>query len=440
MLNDTIIAIAKHMKIDFEESRQISHALSKGQRREEIVIKRYLEKYLPLKYGISSGIVIDSCGGQSKQQDIIIYDRLNTMRLFGERRDDDNQVFIPIENVFAVIEVKSNLTNEEIDDVIEKFESVNVLIQETVPINPVISISSNYPAPAGFCFAYTAKGQIDARAKRLKEKRLERNYKKHLSGIMILDQGVIQYSENTNVRSINVHPTAPNVSESLHMGVVEGENLLHFTMMLNQALNSIVLEQPNLIKYLENATENRLEKSICVPFDLMTDDMRIIEQGKAIPIKQLASLSISLGKLEDQKFSTAELLIDNRKATKYVWACYLGLEALQVSQNTIDKSCVPTYAFEFGYALLNQIIRPHFEKLQDGEYILTEDELLPLRKMLLLINLRNTLNVAGITDEEKLPLATMIKLLENENNNSTIYSFFIQAIKEKFEKLLVEKV
>jgi len=51
MLNDTLIAIAKHMKIEFEESSQINHALLKGQHSEKIVIKQYLEKYLPLKYG-----------------------------------------------------------------------------------------------------------------------------------------------------------------------------------------------------------------------------------------------------------------------------------------------------------------------------------------------------------------------------------------------------
>jgi hypothetical protein len=51
MLNDTLIAIAKHMKIEFEESSQINHALLKGQHREKTVIKQYLEKYLPLKYG-----------------------------------------------------------------------------------------------------------------------------------------------------------------------------------------------------------------------------------------------------------------------------------------------------------------------------------------------------------------------------------------------------
>jgi len=55
------------MKIEFEESSRINHVLLKGQHREKTVIKQYLEKYLPLKYGISSGIVIDSHGHQSKQ-------------------------------------------------------------------------------------------------------------------------------------------------------------------------------------------------------------------------------------------------------------------------------------------------------------------------------------------------------------------------------------
>jgi len=436
MLNDTLIAIAKHMKIDFEESSRINHALLKGQHREKIVIEQYLGKYLPLKYGISSGIVIDSLGNQSKQQDIIIYDKFNTMHLSEGNRDDDEQVYIPIENVFAVIEVKSNLTNEEIEDVIEKFESVNKLVQKSVPINPVIAFNSAFPAPSGFCFAYTADGQLVNRAIKLRERRLERGYKKHLSGIIVLDRGVIQYSENENIKSININPVAPNVSETLHEGVVEGENLLHFTMMLNQALNSTVLEQPNLLEYLRNAKENKSENTITIPFELMTDEMRIIEQGKSIPIRPLAMLSMALGRMNGLYCSPYDILTDDHQATKYYFACYLGLKAMDISSNTISKECIPQFGLELDYKTISSLIEPHLDEIQKDTYILAEGELAPIRKQLIIALLHSS-----IIETEKKGAGTALlestkQQLESETLSNSFCSMLIKYLKQTPIELL----
>lgn len=424
------------MKIEFEESSQINHALLKGQHREKIVIKQYLEKYLPLKYGISSGIVIDSHGHQSKQQDIIIYDKFNTMHLSGENRNDDEQVYIPIENVFAVIEVKSNLTNEELEDVIEKFESVNKLVQKPVPINPVITYNSAFPAPAGFCFAYTSDGQLVNRAIKLREIRLTQKYKKHLSGIIILDRGVIQYSENENIKSINVNPVAPNVSETLHEGVVEGENLLHFTMMLNQALNSTVLNQPNLLEYLRNAKDNKSENTITVPFELITEEMKIIEQGKSFLIRPLAMLSMALGRMNGFHCSPYDILTDDHQATQYYVACYLGLKAMDISNNTISKECIPRFGVELDYKMISSIIEPHLDEIQKDTYILAEDELAPMRKQLIISLLHSSIIETEKTGEDTAFLESTKQLLESEAYSNSLCSILIKYLKESPIELL----
>jgi len=435
MLNDTLIAIARHMKIEFEKSSLIDHSLLKGQHREQIVVEQYLKKYLPRKYGISSGIVIDSYGNQSKQQDIIIYDKFNTMHLSGENRDDDEQLYIPIENVFAVIEVKSNLTNEEVADVVEKFESVNRLVQKPVPINPIISFNSAFPAPSGFCFAYTASGQLVNRAIKLRERRLERGYEKHLSGIIILDQGVIQYSDNENIMSININPIAPNVSETLYKGIAEGENLLHFTMMLNQVLNSTVLEQPDLLEYLKNAKDDK-SNTIIVPFELINDEMRINIQGKSFSIRSLANISMARGRMNEFHCSPYDVLTDDHQATQFLFACYLRLKLMDISSNTINKECIPQFGLELDYKMLRSIIEPHLDEIQKDTYILTEDELAPIRKQLIIALLQESLIKTEKEGTDTASLESIKQLMETDTISDSLSSILIRYLKQTPIELL----
>jgi len=435
MLNDTLIAIARHMKIEFEKSSLIDHSLLKGQHREQIVVEQYLKKYLPRKYGISSGIVIDSYGNQSKQQDIIIYDKFNTMHLSGENRDDDEQLYIPIENVFAVIEVNSNLTNEEVADVVEKFESVNRLVQKPVPINPIISFNSAFPAPSGFCFAYTASGQLVNRAIKLRERRLERGYEKHLSGIIILDQGVIQYSDNENIMSININPIAPNVSETLYKGIAEGENLLHFTMMLNQVLNSTVLEQPDLLEYLKNAKDDK-SNTIIVPFELINDEMRINIQGKSFSIRSLANISMARGRMNEFHCSPYDVLTDDHQATQFLFACYLRLKLMDISSNTINKECIPQFGLELDYKMLRSIIEPHLDEIQKDTYILTEDELAPIRKQLIIALLQESLIKTEKEGTDTASLESIKQLMETDTISDSLSSILIRYLKQTPIELL----
>ena len=67
--------------------------------------KKFLRKYLPKKLDISTGFIIDSSGKQSKQLDVIIHDAFQTPLLY----DNNNVRVIPIECVYAVIEVKSDI-------------------------------------------------------------------------------------------------------------------------------------------------------------------------------------------------------------------------------------------------------------------------------------------------------------------------------------------
>lgn len=75
-LDDMLTSISKRMLIDFNDiTSQIEHRGLKGQAR-EVIVREFLSKYLPKQLGIARGEIISSNGEVSREQDIIIYDKL----------------------------------------------------------------------------------------------------------------------------------------------------------------------------------------------------------------------------------------------------------------------------------------------------------------------------------------------------------------------------
>jgi len=111
-------------------NRLIAHAGTKGTEN-EVSLTRVLERLVPGRYGIGSGLLIDRHGNASKQMDIVVYDRANEPALMAQT----NQVLFPIENVRFCIEVKTSLDKREIEDAEEKRASIRALspIRECYP-------------------------------------------------------------------------------------------------------------------------------------------------------------------------------------------------------------------------------------------------------------------------------------------------------------------
>jgi len=99
----------------------ISHAGERGMAREEI-LRQYLREIVPGGFEVTTGFVIDSAGGQSLQQDLIIVrrDYHPSFQIGGAR-------FFPVEAVSAVVEVKSNLDSSTIASAIANARSVKAL-------------------------------------------------------------------------------------------------------------------------------------------------------------------------------------------------------------------------------------------------------------------------------------------------------------------------
>jgi hypothetical protein len=88
-------------------------------------VQRKLEHLLPVGIGVGSGCVIDSFGGTSKQQDVILYEKA-FCPIFSVN-DTPETTYYPCEGVIAVGEVKSTVASKELTDIFKKIHSVKML-------------------------------------------------------------------------------------------------------------------------------------------------------------------------------------------------------------------------------------------------------------------------------------------------------------------------
>jgi len=142
---DFIGSVAKRMLLDFEASKEINHNGVKGTVREES-LRDFLIQYLPKKYSVGTGVIVNERGTQSKQQDIFIYDSFNSPVLF----NTDSIRYMPIESIYSTIEVKSTLAKKDLEQAVENIQSVKRLVFKHYSL-----------IPSGFIFAYQSKSGLE---------------------------------------------------------------------------------------------------------------------------------------------------------------------------------------------------------------------------------------------------------------------------------------
>lgn len=101
---------------------EIYHPTAKGDESELNWIG-LLRAYLPERYTVDSGFVVDHKGNISEQIDIIVYDRHFTPFIFR----GENVVYIPAEGVYAIFEVKPHFDQKNYNYAVEKLKSVKTL-------------------------------------------------------------------------------------------------------------------------------------------------------------------------------------------------------------------------------------------------------------------------------------------------------------------------
>lgn len=100
----------------------VAHEGERG-RENEAVLERILAGFVPQRYGIGSGLLIDSNDSYSRQTDIVLFDQSDEPRMFAQT----TQLLFPVENVLASIEVKTTLRGSDITDCFGKARDLRKL-------------------------------------------------------------------------------------------------------------------------------------------------------------------------------------------------------------------------------------------------------------------------------------------------------------------------
>lgn len=122
-LHEILDLVAEQMRLDFEQSARIEHRGSKGTVRESDTRGTFFDKYLPgFAHVTGSGELVSASGDFSGQCDLMIVDA-DTPPLWAR----EDYAIVPVECCYVVVEVKSNLTVDELRKAWEASKKVKSL-------------------------------------------------------------------------------------------------------------------------------------------------------------------------------------------------------------------------------------------------------------------------------------------------------------------------
>jgi len=129
-------AIIKGCIKEVDALKSLDQLTLKGRLR-ELFTSRILSKFLTSQFGMGTGVIINQRGEQSKEIDIIIYDR----RILPPFIEEQKIGVYPAESVLAVVEARSWISKQDIK---EYSDSATKLYDEIY--NPASSIYRDLPA------------------------------------------------------------------------------------------------------------------------------------------------------------------------------------------------------------------------------------------------------------------------------------------------------
>lgn len=377
MISKLLEAYGSYLKAQYEASATVGHNLEKGEWRESF-IRNWLSEILPEKYGVTSGIVFsaeyENGNTQSKQQDVIIYDRINCPRLFVNATQAGLPKCIPIESVYCTIEVKSSIDSEKLVDAIKNYESVRRLKKH--PFNFDNFVKGGINPPAGFIFAFDSQISLDKIADILRSER-NKNSACHIQGVIVLgvdsdEGGIVSYRSNNNVNEIVIEPTDPHVVEVYSSRPI-GDVMLLFMSLLINTLNYTIIQRPDMAYYINTGKLSTSESGWTIPFRSINEHTRIVDENGNI----------------HNIFGSKELDMDHRivNRTKQLIAEgesifssdeYANLAFAHLFLAVKEKNVVPEFADVFkGFTgnILDVVEKIAYEK----DYSLTAEELRKFR-------------------------------------------------------------
>ena len=129
-MKEAFVDVQAELALKIKRATQsIEHAGTKGGVYEDHWIEVF-RAYLPDRYEVATGFVIDSLGNRSEQMDVVVFDRHFTPTLL----DQQKHRYIPAEAVYAVFESKPHFDKSYLEYAGNKAASVRKLHRTSVAI------------------------------------------------------------------------------------------------------------------------------------------------------------------------------------------------------------------------------------------------------------------------------------------------------------------
>jgi hypothetical protein len=115
--------VLQQLRAEVDVFAKLVHHMCERGRMNELALSRLLERFVPERIGVGTGVLFDRSDRQSPQTDVVLFDRANQPAVMAQT----TQVMFPLEVATACVEVKTTLTSDNILDCLEKRRRLHVL-------------------------------------------------------------------------------------------------------------------------------------------------------------------------------------------------------------------------------------------------------------------------------------------------------------------------
>jgi len=183
--------VAKDIWTEFERLKRdnITNKTDEGEYLENILVD-FLRTYLPKKFSIGRGYIMNEEGKTSLQQDIVIYNAENYVLL---KNTEGFQVF-PIECLYATVEVKSTLSKQVLKEANRNVQSIKHLSGARLTVDKetgnIVNIEQYGSVVFSSLFAFRSDSTLETCTNNFEELSTAIDF------LCILDKGVVCHIES----------------------------------------------------------------------------------------------------------------------------------------------------------------------------------------------------------------------------------------------------
>lgn len=246
-----------------DEKNKLIHSGEYGIYREELV-KRWLRLFIPEKFGISSGFLINSKGEISTQCDLIIYDKDKTPKI----ETVENQRFFPVETIVLIGEIKSDINSiSQLNNHLLKLSEVKKIRDGVISDHSYNSQFEGYkymPEKNPFDNVYSVlichKFNFDFDVSKIDYGATKKQHKHNL--ILSLNDGIINYKTAKGTENMSVPFVGDEILENHYLKTDNEElpsHIISFLNSINQAISLITLFELDMLYYLTDSIYEKIE-------------------------------------------------------------------------------------------------------------------------------------------------------------------------------------